>query len=32
MRAANSPPGTLNTAKAMNTTNGSRVDITLVSW
>jgi len=32
MRAASTPPGTLNTAKAMNTKNGSRVATTLLSW
>ena len=32
MRAASRPPGTLNTAKAMNTKNGNSVAITLLSW
>ena len=31
-RAANKPPGTLNTAKAINTKKDSIVDITLLSW
>ena len=30
MRAASKPPGTLKTAKAMKTTNGNNVDITLL--
>ena len=32
MRAASRPPGTLKTAKAMKTTNGNNVDITLLMW